>query len=253
MQILFYITFFIFGSILGSFYNVVIYRLPRKESIVVGSSHCPNCNTTIKPYDLIPVLSYFVLGGKCRSCKKTYSFRYPLIEFITGCLFALTYFVHGYTWLTLIGIILASVLLIITMIDIDTMEIYDTFQVILFLLAIVFITQSNLPLGDHLIGFFIISVPFYIIALITNGMGGGDIKLIAMGGLLLGWKATLVAFFIASITGGLVAILLVLLKQQGRKSLIAFGPYLCLGIYFAYLYGNTIFEWYIRLFYSSSS
>jgi leader peptidase (prepilin peptidase)/N-methyltransferase len=139
------------------------------------------------------------------------------------------------------------------MIDIDTMEIYDTFQVILFILAIAFITQSKLPLGDHLIGFFIISVPFYIIALITNGMGGGDIKLIAMGGLLLGWKATLVAFFIASITGGLVAILLVILKQQGRKSLIAFGPYLCLGIFFAYLYGNTAFEWYIKLFYSSSS
>jgi leader peptidase (prepilin peptidase) / N-methyltransferase len=228
MQIPFIIIFFIFGSILGSFYNVVIYRLPRKESIVVGSSHCPNCNTNIKPYDLIPILSYFILGGKCRSCKQSYSFRYPLIEFITGCLFALTYLVYGFSWLTFIGIILASVLLIITMIDIDTMEIYDTFQVILFVLAILFITQSSLPLGDHLIGFFIISVPFYILALITGGMGGGDIKLIAMGGLYcLDGKQLLVAFFIASITGGLVAILLVLLKQQGRKSLIAFGPYLC--------------------------
>jgi leader peptidase (prepilin peptidase) / N-methyltransferase len=248
MQIPIYIAIFIFGSILGSFYNVVIYRLPRKESIVVGSSHCPSCNTPIKPYDLIPVLSYFILGGKCRNCKKPYSFRYPLIEFITGLLFVLTYFVYGFTWTTLIGIILASVLLIVTLIDIDTMEIYDTFQVILFVLALAFITQSGLPLGDHLIGFFIISVPFYIIAIITNGMGGGDIKLIAMGGLLLGWKATLVAFFIASITGGIVAILLVLLKQQGRKSLIAFGPYLCLGIYIAFLYGNTIFDWYLKLY-----
>lgn len=248
MQILFYIVFFIFGSILGSFYNVVIYRLPRKESIVVGSSHCPNCNTTIKPYDLIPVLSYFILAGKCRHCKKPYSFRYPLIEFISGCLFALTYHVFGYSWVTLIGIVLASVLLIITMIDIDTMEIYDTFQVILLILAIAYITQSGLPLGDHLIGFFIISVPFYIIAIITNGMGGGDIKLIAMGGLLLGWKATLIAFFIASVIGGIVAVLLVVLKQQGRKSLIAFGPYLCLGIYIAFLYGNMIFDWYIKLY-----
>ena len=248
MQTLIYIAIFIFGSILGSFYNVVIYRLPRKESIVVGSSHCPSCNTSIKPYDLIPVLSYFILGGKCRSCKKPYSFRYPLIEFLSGILFAFTYHVYGYSWSTLIGIILASILLIITMIDIDTMEIYDAFQVLLFILAIAFITQSNLPLGDHLIGFFIISVPFYVIALITNGMGGGDIKLIAMGGLLLGWKATLVAFFIASIIGGMVAILLVLLKQQGRKSLIAFGPYLCLGIYIAFLYGNTIFGWYINFY-----
>jgi leader peptidase (prepilin peptidase) / N-methyltransferase len=248
MQIPIYVVFFIFGSILGSFYNVVIYRLPRKESIVIGSSHCPRCNTPIKPYDLIPILSYFILGGKCRSCKKSYSFRYPLIEFVTGLLFAFTYHVLGFSWLTLIGVILVSILLIITLIDIDTMEIYDTFQVILFVLAAVFITQSSLPLGDHLIGFFIISVPFYIIALITGGMGGGDIKLIAMGGLLLGWKATLIAFFIASITGGIVAILLVLLKQQGRKSLIAFGPYLCLGIYIAFLYGNTIFDWYLRFF-----
>jgi leader peptidase (prepilin peptidase)/N-methyltransferase len=134
------------------------------------------------------------------------------------------------------------------MIDIDTMEIYDTFQVILLILAIANIPLSGLSIGDHLIGFFIISVPFFIIALITGGMGGGDIKLIAMGGLLLGWKATLVAFFIASIIGGIVAILLVLLKQQGRKSLIAFGPYLCLGIYIAFLYGNQIFDWYINYF-----
>ncbi len=248
MQILYTILLFIFGSILGSFYNVVIYRLPRKESIVFGSSHCPNCNTDIKPYDLIPILSYFILGGKCRNCKVPFSFRYPLIEFIAGGLFVLTYHVFGLTWSTLIGVVLASVLLIITMIDIDTMEIYDTFQVMLFVLALANITQSGLTLGDHLIGFFIISVPFFIIALITGGMGGGDIKLIAMGGLLLGWKATLVAFFIASISGGIVAILLVLLKHQGRKSLIAFGPYLCLGIYIAFLYGNQIFNWYLSFY-----
>ncbi len=248
MQTLITTIFFIFGSILGSFYNVVIYRLPRKESVVFGSSHCPNCNTPIKPYDLIPILSYFILKGKCRHCKAAFSFRYALIEFVTGGLFALTYHIFGYSWLTFIGILLASVLIIITAIDIDTMEIYDTFQVIILFIAIAYIPQSGLPIGDHLIGFFIISIPFYIIALLTNGMGGGDIKLIAMGGLLLGWKATLVAFFIASITGGIVAILLVLLKQQGRKSLIAFGPYLCLGIYNAFLYGNSIFDWYIRLF-----
>lgn len=248
METFIYISFFVVGSILGSFYNVVIYRIPRKESIVYGSSHCPHCNVIIKPYDLIPVLSYFILKGKCRNCKQSYSYRYPLIEFITGLVFAITYHTFGLTLLTLIGISMASILIIITMIDIDTMEIYDRFQIILFVLAILFIPNSGLPLGDHLIGFFIISVPFFIIALITNGMGGGDIKLIAIGGLLLGWRATLVAFFIASVTGGIVAILLVLLKQQDRKSLIAFGPYLCLGMYIAFLYGNSIFNWYLGLF-----
>lgn len=242
------IILFIFGAIFGSFFNVVIYRLPKKESIVHGSSHCPKCMVSITPYDLIPILSYLFLKGKCRQCKEPISWRYPLIEFITALSFVLVYLQYGYSYFTIIGILLASILIIVTMIDIDTMEIYDRFQIMILTLAFGMLLISPLPLLDHLIGFFVISVPFYLIAYLTGGIGGGDIKLIAVAGLLLGYKATLIAFFIASILGGSVAVYLLLTKQKERKSLIAFGPYLCVGIYLAYLYGTDLWNWYLNLF-----
>ena len=242
------IILFIFGAIFGSFFNVVIYRLPKKESIVHGSSHCPKCMVSITPYDLIPILSYLFLKGKCRQCKEPISWRYPLIEFITALSFVLVYLQYGYSYFTIIGILLASILIIVTMIDIDTMEIYDRFQIMILTLAFGMLLISPLPLLDHLIGFFVISVPFYLIAYLTGGIGGGDIKLIAVAGLLLGYKATLIAFFIASILGGSVAVYLLLTKQKERKSLIAFGPYLCVGIYLTYLYGTDLWNWYLNLF-----
>jgi leader peptidase (prepilin peptidase) / N-methyltransferase len=248
MQYTIPLIIFIYGAIFGSFFNVVIFRVPKKESIIHHSSHCPKCMETIKPYDLIPIVSYLILGGKCRNCKSPISKRYPIIESLTGISYVLVYLVFGLTYQTLIGIILASILIIITMIDIDTLEILDRFQIMLLVLALGNLFVTPLPFIDHLIGFFSISILFYIIAYISGGIGGGDIKLIAIAGLLLGYKATLVAFFIASILGGSVAIYLLATKQKERKSMIAFGPYLCIGIYFAYLYGNQIFSWYLSLF-----
>jgi leader peptidase (prepilin peptidase)/N-methyltransferase len=248
MDIFFSIAFFVFGTILGSFYNVVIYRLPKKISFVSGTSFCPNCNHRIMPIDLIPVVSYIFLGGKCRHCKSPISIRYPMIEALTGFIFVMAYIQYGFTLATLVAITLGSLCIIIAMIDIDTMEILDRFHFFILILAIfqIFLI-SDLSVIDHIVGFFIISIPFYIIAVLTNGLGGGDIKLIAVSGLLLGYQATLVAFFIAAVLGGLIAVLLLITKQQERKSLIAFGPYLCIGIYIAYLYGQTIFTWYISL------
>jgi len=248
MQTYYLIVIFIFGAIFGSFFNVVILRLPKNESIVHDSSHCPKCNTNIKPYDLIPILSYLLLGGKCRSCGAKISIRYPIIELLTAISFSGIYLIYGISITTLIGVILVSLLIIITMIDLDTMEIYDRFIILILILSLLNIYFSKLPILDHLIGFFIISTPLFIIAYLTNGIGGGDIKLIAVAGLLLGYKATLVAFFIASILGGIVAMYLLITKQKERKSLIAFGPYLCIGIYFAYLFGYTLFIWYINIF-----
>lgn len=248
MQLPYFILVFVYGAIFGSFFNVVILRLPKNESLIHQSSHCPNCMTPIKAYDLIPIISYIFLGGKCRSCKHKISIRYPLIEFLTAITLTFVFYRFGFSYESLIGFILTSVLIIVAMIDIDTMEIYDRFQVILLVLALLNLFISPLPILDHFIGFFIISIPFYIIAYLTGGIGGGDIKLIAIAGLLLGYQATLVAFFIASILGGCMAIYLLLTKQKDRKSLIAFGPYLCIGIYFAYLYGNQIFTWYLNFF-----
>lgn len=248
MQYLIPILIFIYGSIFGSFFNVVILRTPKNESLVAKSSHCPKCHTNIKPYDLIPILSFLILGGKCRSCKSPISWRYPFIEAITGLLYVWIYLVFGFSVQTVVGIILVSLLIIITVIDIDTLEIQDRFQILILILALYNLTISPNPLIEHLIGFFIISVPFYLIAYATSGIGGGDIKLIALGGLLLGYKATLVAFFVSSLIGGIIALYLLVTKQKERKSLIAFGPYLCFGIFIAYLYGNQIFNWYINFF-----
>lgn len=240
---------FIFGIILGSFYNVVIYRLPKHESIVYGSSHCAHCMTPIKPYDLIPILSYVILGGKCRHCHQKISFRYPLIEFLTGLAFTLVVAQFGLSYESVIGVILASILMIVTMIDIDTMEIYDRFIITLFILAIGYTFISKLNLIDHLIGAIIISLPFFLIAYVSQGIGGGDIKLMAAAGLLLGYQNALVAFFIASITGGLFGIYLLRFKNKTGKTALAFGPFLCLGIFLAFLYGQTLSAWYLNLFF----
>lgn len=239
---------FIFGTILGSFFNVVIYRLPKKESIVIEPSHCTQCGQKIKPYDLIPILSYGLLKGRCRHCGAKISIRYPLVELLTGLSFLLVYLRFGFQFEFFIGLILTSILIIITMIDIDTMEINDRFQIMILMLAIITIFTQDVNILEHLIGFFIISVPFFIIALITEGLGGGDIKLVAIAGLLLGYKRIFVAFLIAALIGGVYAIYLLTLKGQSQKKAIAFGPYLCIGIYLGYLYGYQILEWYLSLF-----
>jgi len=248
MQYIIPFFIFIYGSIFGSFFNVVILRTPKNESLITQSSHCPKCMTPIKPYDLIPILSYVFLGGKCRHCHNPISWRYPVIESLTAISFVSIYLAYGISYSTLIGMILTSLLIIIAAIDIDTMEILDRFQIMILMLAFINLLISPLPVIEHLLGFFIISIPFYAIAYLTGGIGGGDIKLIAVSGLLLGYKATIIAFFIASVLGGLVVIYLLITKQKERKSLIAFGPYLCIGIFFAYLYGNQIFYWYLNFF-----
>jgi leader peptidase (prepilin peptidase)/N-methyltransferase len=239
---------FLFGCIIGSFLNVCIYRIPHHESIVVGSSHCPKCMTPIRSFDLIPILSYVFLRGKCRTCKARISFRYPLIEFLTGCLFLGVFLVYGYTWPTLIGFVLSAVLVVIAMIDLDTMEIPDVFHYIILGLALVNILFLKANLVDHVIGSLIVSLPFFLVAYLTQGLGGGDIKLMAVSGLLLGVQPTVVAALLGVMLGGIVASYLLITKKKGRKAMIAFGPFLCVGLYVAFLFGTPVFQWYMSLF-----
>lgn len=240
---------FLIGTIFGSFFNVVIHRLPLNKTIIYGTSSCPNCNNRIKPYDLVPLISYLVLKGKCRNCSSPISIRYPIIEAVTGLSYMLVFLRYELSSYFFIGVSLASILIIITMIDIDTMEIYDRFHVLIFILAFINLFISDLSILNHAIGFFIISIPLFILAIITGGIGGGDIKLIAVSGLLLGVANTLVAFFIASVVGGVIAIYLLLFQNKSRKQAIAFGPYLCVGIFASYLYGEHIINWYLNLFF----
>ena len=247
MELYFSTLIFLLGTIFGSFLNVVIYRLPKKESIIVGRSHCPKCNHVIGPLELIPILSYIMLRGKCKECKSAISLRYPLIEGLTGILFLISYLTFSFTTQLLIALPLSLLLIAIAMIDIDTLEIYDRFQILLLILALLNLIISPLPWIDHVIGFFIISLPFYILALLTNGMGGGDIKLIAIAGFLLGYQATLVTFFISTFTGSIWAIYLLIFKKSGRKAQLPFGPFLCLGIYAAYHFSDVIIQFYLNL------
>ena len=248
MDPLILIYIFVFGTLIGSFLNVVIYRVPREESIVTTGSHCPNCNTPIKPYDNIPILSYLLLRGKCRHCGQKISLRYPIVELLTAVLFLLNYTVFGLNIDLGLNLILTSVLIIITFIDFDTMIIPDVFHVIIFIIALINLFMDPSSWQAHLGGAFAISIPFYFIARFTGGLGGADVKLMFVAGLYLGITDILVSFFIASITGGIFAIYLVLFKKQGRKTEMPFGPFLCLGILLASLYGTDILTSYMGLF-----
>ena len=247
MELAYSICFFIFGTLIGSFLNVCIYRIPRNESIVTTNSHCPHCQSFIKPYDNIPILSYLFLGGKCRNCRESISMRYPLVEFITGLVFLINYQQLGLSISLGLNLVLSCVLILITFIDFDTLLIPDRFHVIIGGLAIINLILNPTQLPSSLIGAIIISVPFLIIAMTTGGMGGGDIKLMFVAGLYLGWQATLVSFFIASISGGLYALYLILIKKQGRKAEMPFGPFLCIGILIASLYSTQLITWYLSL------
>lgn len=239
---------FCFGLLIGSFLGVVIDRLPRKESIVYGRSHCDACGTDLKPLDLIPLLSFAVSRGSCRYCRSRLSFRYPLIELLTAFSFAFYFVVFGLSFPFYLGMVLASLLLIVAFIDMDTMIINDRFHIILIALAVVEIAVMGSSIASHLIGALIISVPFLIIALVSQGLGGGDIKLMASAGLLLGYRRIFVAFIIASLWGGMYALYALLSQKASGKTAIPFGPFLCFGILVAYALGNVLLAWYLGLF-----
>lgn len=244
-----YVYMFVIGSCVASFINVVIYRVPLGINIAKGRSFCPKCHKTLKPYDMIPVLSWFILGGKCRFCKEPISKRYPIIEFVGGVLGVLCFYHYGIDGMTLISFSLSMVLLAITMIDLDTMTIPNSLVICCVVIAILSIMFHNISMVDCVIGFFIISVPMYVMNLIIpDCFGGGDIKLIAVCGLLLGWVDLLVGMFIAVVIAGVYAGYLMITHKVDKKGHIAFGPYICFGVFVALLYGQNILNFYLGLF-----
>lgn len=247
--ILLYVYMFVIGSCVASFINVVIYRVPLGINIAKGRSFCPKCHKTLKPYDMIPVFSWFILGGKCRFCKEPISKRYPIIEFVGGVLGVLCFYHYGIDGMTLISFSLSMVLLAITMIDLDTMTIPNSLVICCVVIAILSIMFHNISMVDRVIGFFIISVPMYVMNLIIpDCFGGGDIKLIAVCGLLLGWVDLLVGMFIAVVIAGVYAGYLMITHKVDKKGHIAFGPYICFGVFVALLYGQNILNFYLGLF-----
>lgn len=241
---------FIFGASIGSFLNVVIYRLPKGNFWESKRSYCPNCKELIKPYDLIPVLSYLILGGKCRNCKQKISARYIAVEFFTGLMALAVVWRFGFAWEALLSFAVIAVCIVITMIDFDIMEIPDEMVIVMAVLAVISIfVMEDVTLLQRLIGFFIISLPMLLLALaIPSAFGGGDIKLIAVCGALLGFKNVLVAMFIALLLGGNYAVYLILSKKREKASHIAFGPYICAGVVAVLFWGKEILTWYLGFY-----
>jgi leader peptidase (prepilin peptidase)/N-methyltransferase len=241
------VLFFILGLVIGSFLNVCVYRLPRGESIVFTPSHCPTCGSRLGARDLVPLLSYLGLKGRCRFCGAPISARYPLIELATGLLFAAVYAHTGLTALLPKQLFLVAVLIMVTFIDLKYMIIPD--RIIVFSLAggiFLNLLARDLSLLSAGLGLLAAAALLLAPALIyRGGMGGGDIKLAAVIGLFLGWPNGLLAVLLGCLLGALVGITLLLTGRKGRKDAIPFGPYLAAGTLLAMLYGDYWLAWYL--------
>lgn len=246
---------FLIGACVFSFLNVVICRLPQGESIVYGRSHCPKCRRILTPRELIPCLSYLLQRGRCLGCQEKIASRYFWVEAAGGACFLLCGLFYGCGRTGLLSVrglwafAYLGILLVIALIDWDIRIIYDRFQIgiaVLGLLALWLFPEHSLI--DRLIGMVVVALPMLLLALgIEGAFGGGDIKLMAVSGFLLGWKAIVVAMFLGLITGGLYAIVLMSVKKLGHRDVMAFGPFLAIGLAVALFYGDTAAEWYLSL------
>ncbi len=235
----------VFGLLVGSFSNVCIYRMPRQESVVFPASHCTACGSPVRPYDNIPVVSYLLLGGKCRSCGVKISPIYPAVESAIGLLITLAYLHFGLSVEFLVTAVVSTVLVIVTVIDLQHRIIPDkiTLPGIVFGFAAGFYLEGW---RDSLIGFFVGGGLFYLIAVLSRGgMGGGDIKFIAAAGALMGWQKVLLIIFIGALSGSVVGIALMALKGGTRKSMIPFGPFLALGTLLTLYFGDDLVRLYL--------
>ncbi|MDD2273479.1 MAG: prepilin peptidase [Desulfuromonadaceae bacterium] len=253
-DLIYLVLAFIFGTLVGSFLNVCICRLPKDESIVSPPSHCPVCSYQIRWYDNIPLLSYLLLRGKCRGCGTGISIQYPLVELLNGILTMLLFFRFGPTLLFATLFLFCSALVVITFIDIEHQIIPDEISLpgIVVGFALSFFLQGhgwlNSLLGILLGGGSLLLVAYSYQRLTgKEGMGGGDIKLLAMMGAFLGWKAVPFIIFASSLIGSVVGVSIMLLQKKDSKLAIPFGPYLALGAVLYLFYGKALIRWYLGL------
>lgn len=256
-----FVIVFLYGIVIGSFLNVCIYRIPENSSIVFGRSHCMSCNQPIKWYDLVPIFSFLFLRGKCRNCKAKISIQYPAIEALNGILYVLVFYIYGWNdfyhiILSIINCLIISALIVLSVIDFRTNTIPFGINIFIFITGVIgafaeyFAGGRKLMIAaDHLIGFFAVSVFLLILFYATKGqgMGGGDIKLMAAAGLALGAKSVILAFFIGCILGAIIHPIRMKLLHKSR--VLAFGPYLSVGITISILFGKQIVDWYIKTFF----
>lgn len=256
-----YVSAFALGAAVGSFLNVCIYRMPRGQSIILPASRCPKCGSHIGACDNVPILSYIVLAGKCRDCKGRISPRYPAVEALNGALYVVLLGRFGFGWHAPVYFLFASALVVITFIDLDFQIIPDSitlpgaavglFAGSLFL-PDPFMRTANLGWLNSVLGAAAGFSLYYLIAEASfrvfkqQGMGGGDIKMMAMAGAFLGWKGVLLTTMAGSLTGSLAGLLLMATGKKGRRALIPFGPFLALGALITLFFGQEILRWYLH-------
>lgn len=251
-----YVLFGLVGLCVGSFLNVVIYRLPNGMSMVSPGSHCTTCDYSLKWYDNIPVLSYLMLGGKCRKCKQPISPRYMIVELVNGLLWVLSVFLF---WeknpvYAVISAVVLSVLICVFFIDLEHMLIFNRFVIIIAVLGVVAIFfDKYTEWYDHLIGAAAFGGGFLLIyycalwILKREGLGFGDVKLAFAAGLLLGWQRMLLALLISSISASIILIIVKRVKGDEDGKEYPFGPFISVGVAIALLFGAPIITWYLSL------
>lgn len=250
MEWVYTVYFFIVGLVLGSFYNVVGLRVPKKESIVRPPSHCTACNKRLKGLELIPVLSYLIQGGKCKHCKAKISPVYLITELVTGILFAFSYHQIGFTWELAVALLFISLLVIIHVSDVAYMLIPD--KILLFFLPLLVMGRLLSPLEpwwDAVVGAVLGFSILLLIAMVSKGgMGGGDIKLFFLIGLVLGTLDSLLTLFLASVIGLIVGVVVLRVSGKGRKTPVPFGPSIAVSAMIVYFYGEQLVDLYLNLF-----
>lgn len=244
----FYIVTFLFGIVIGSFLNVCIYRIPEKENIVKVRSHCMNCGHLLQWYELVPLLSYLFLGGKCRKCKAKISVQYPLVEALNGILYVGIFMINGINVDSLLYCLLTSALLVLSIIDFRTYEIPLGINIFILTVGLIHTVLHYQDWLNYVIGFFAVSIFLYLIILVTKGrgIGGGDMKLMAVCGLFLGWKEIIFAFLLGCIIGSVVH--LIRMRVSKCDHVLALGPYLSIGVFISMLWGNDLISWYLGQF-----
>ena len=241
---------FLLGACFFSFLNVVVWRTPRKESLVHGRSHCPVCGRILTPWELVPCFSFLALRGKCYGCGAKIPTRDFWVEVLGGVLFAGCSIRFGLLSLqAMVSFALLFILTVVALMDWDTMEIYDRFHVMILGCAAASVWLfPEVTLTERLIGCLCVSAPMFLLTmLVPGGFGGGDIKLMFALGAYFGWKLTLMTAFFGAVTAGVYGVVLLKKGKAKRKDQFPFGPFLCTGAGVALFFGNTILEWYISL------
>lgn len=244
----------ILGLFVGSFANVLIYRIPKGEEWVFTPSHCTSCGHRLRFFELVPVFSWLALRGACRVCKEPISSRYPLIEIGNSVLWLVCLLAFGLSSFLPLALAVSTALLVLSVIDIESLEIPDGINWFLLLIGLFWNAYLFFTGDSHwqagILGFFCVSLPLLLLAIATKGgMGGGDIKLAAVCGLILGWQNILLTLALASILGTLIMLPLHLIKKRERSSTIPFGPFLSLGAFLSMCFGDVLIRLYLSYFF----